>query len=158
MKKLAILYSEYSPVIDAIKYTFPDCTFDCLTAADDSENYDLIICLNNKKAKGNAIACHHSLLPAFDCVEPEKEAILNGVKVTGITIYYPNTKKIIAQYPVFINNDTHYNDLKQELTYLEQTLLPLVAEKILNNEPFDIQKLVNKGCGGNCGGCSSCSH
>ena len=158
MKKLAVLYSEYSPVIDAIKYTLSDCTTDCLTTADNTENYDLIICLDNKKAEGNAIACHHSLLPAFDCEEPEKEAILNGVKVTGITIYYPNTKKIIAQYPVFINNDTHYNDLKQELTYLEQTLLPLVAEKILNNEPFDIQKLVNKGCGGNCGGCSSCSH
>lgn len=158
MKKLAVLYSEYSPVIDAIKYTLSDCTTDCLTTADNTENYDLIICLDNKKAEGNAIACHHSLLPAFDCEEPEKEAILNGVKVTGITIYYPNTKKIIAQYPVFINNDTHYNDLKQELTYHEQTLLPLVAEKILNNEPFDIQKLVNKGCGGNCGGCSSCSH
>lgn len=158
MKKLAVLYSEYSPVIDAIKYTLSDCTVDCLTKTDNTESYDLIICLNNIKSKGNAIACHHSLLPSFDGDEPEKEAILKGVKVTGITFYYINTGKIITQYPVFINNDTHYDNLKQELTYLEQTLMPVVVEKILKNEPFDIQKLINKGCGGNCGGCSSCSH
>ena len=158
MKKIAVLYSEYSPVIDAIKYSLQDCTIDCLTTAKNPGDYDLIICLNNNKTEGNAIACHHSLLPAFECDEPEKEAILNGVKITGITIYYINTKKIIAQYPVFINNDTHYDDLMQELTYIEQTLLPVITKKLINNEPFEVQKLINKGCVGACGGCSSCSH
>ena len=118
----------------------------------------MIICLNNTKSEGNAISCHHSLLPAFNCDEPEKEAVLSGVKVTGITVYYQNTGKIIAQYPVFIKNDTHYDNLKQELTYLEQTLLPIVAEKIIKNEPFELSKIINKNCNGACGGCSSCSH
>ena len=158
MKKVAVLYSEYTPLVDALRYHLSDCSTEILTSVKNADEYDLIICTGNTKSEGNAITCHHSLLPAFECEEPEKEAILNGAKVTGITIYYINTKKIITQYPVFINNDTHYNDLKQELTYLEQIILPLVAEKILNNEPFDIQKLINKGCGRNCGGCSSCSH
>ena len=114
MKKVAVLYSEYSPVIDAIKYTLSDCTIDCLSDINDTEKYDLIICMDNKKSEGNAITCHHSLLPAFDCDEPEKEAILNGAKITGITIYYPNTKKIIAQYPIFIRDDAHYDEIKQE--------------------------------------------
>ncbi len=158
MKKIAIVYSKYSPVIDALKYNLSDCTVDCLTSADKTEKYDLIICLNNTKSEGNAISCHHSLLPAFNCDEPEKEAVLSGVKVTGITVYYQNTGKIIAQYPVFIKNDTHYDNLKQELTYLEQTLLPIVAEKIIKNEPFELSKIINKNCNGACGGCSSCSH
>ena len=158
MKKIAVIYSKYSPVIDAIKYTLSDCSVDCLSDTDSTEFYDLVICLDNKKFNKNAIACHHSLLPAFDCDEPEKEAILSGAKVTGITIYNVDTKKIITQYPVFINNDTHYDDLKQELTYLEQTLLPIVAKKIINNEPFEIKNLLNSGCNRTCGGCSSCKH
>lgn len=157
MKRIAVLYSKHTPVIDAIKHRLADCIVDCYTDTKDAEEYDLVICLSNEKPKGNVISCHHSLLPAFNCAEPEKEAILQGVKVTGITIYYTNTGKIIAQYPVFINNDTHYDDLVQELNYLEQTLLPIIIEKIINNEPFEIQTLINKSCGG-CGGCSSCNH
>jgi folate-dependent phosphoribosylglycinamide formyltransferase PurN len=98
------------------------------------------------------------LLPAFNSKEPVKDAILAGVKVTGITIYYTKSKIIIAQYPVFINNNTHYDELVQELDYIEQTLFPLVIQKVLNNEPFEVRALLNKSCSGNCGGCSGCSH
>ena len=158
MKRVAVLYSEYYPVIDAIKYHLSEYCVDCISDIKDTDEYDLIICLGNKKSKGNAISCHHSLLPAFNCEEPEKEAVLEGVKVTGITIYYQNTGKIIAQYPVFIKNDTHYDDLNRELTYLEQILLPLVAKQIIKNEPFDVSMLTKTSCNGKCGGCLSCSH
>ena len=159
MKKIAILYSEYKPVIDAIKYALSDCITDCLTECENISDYDLAVNLTDFKINAdNVISCHYSLLPAFDCEEPVKEAILAGVKVTGITVYYTKTQKIIAQYPVFINNETHYEDLQQELTYIEQTLLPIVIKKILNNEAFNVKAIMKNGCNGKCGGCSSCNH
>ena len=159
MKKVAILYSEYSAVIDAIKYQLSDYEVDCLTEPKKTEKYDLVILSNYyDEFKGNALKCHHSLLPAFDCDEPVKKAILEGVKVTGITIYFTNPFKILAQYPVFINNNTHFDELEKELEYIEQTLFPLVAERILKNEPFEVRALLNKTCSGNCGGCKGCNH
>ena len=159
MKRIAILYTKYKPLIDAVKYQLKDTKIDILTELNNPNGYDLIILCNYEgDFDGNAIKCHHSLLPAFDSDEPEKDAIIEGAKVTGITIYYTNPKRIIAQYPVFITNSMHYEDLKQELDYLEQTIYPVVIQKILNNEAFEIQSLINRGCGKNCGGCSSCSH
>ena len=158
MKKIAILYTKYSPVIDAIKYKLQDYQVDCIKSLNE-ENYDLVILSGYEGVyEENALVCHHSLLPSFDCDEPEKQAILTGVKITGVTIYYSKTKKIVAQYPVFINNDMHYDNLKQELDYVEQTIFPLVIEKIVENKPFEINSLINNKCGGLCGGCSSCKH
>lgn len=158
MKKIAVLYSEYKPVIDAIKYTLRECEADYLTEAANMSKYDLVVNLCPEKFDADGIACHHSLLPSFASDEPEKEAILAGVKVTGITVYYTKTGKIIAQYPVFIKDDMHYDDLKLELDYLEQVILPSVVRKTADNERFDINCLISSGCGGNCGGCSSCRH
>lgn len=168
MKKIAILYKNQSPILDAIKYYLSDYEVECLTTPSGMDKYDLVINLG-VEYDGEALACHHSLLPAYDTREPVKDAILDGVKVTGITIYYTKSKKIVAQYPVFINNDTHYDELKQELAYVEQTLFPLVIQKIVNNEPFETRTLLNSGCNGSCGdkgissnkcigGCSGCSH
>ena len=159
MKKVAILYSEYSAVIDAIKYQLSDYEVDCLTEPKKTEKYDLVILSNYYgEYEGNALKCHHSLLPSFDCDEPVKKAMLEGVKVTGITIYFTNPFKILAQYPVFINNNTHFYELEKELEYIEQTLFPLVAERILKNEPFEVRALLNKTCSGHCGGCKECNH
>ena len=157
MKKIAILYKNYSPIIDAIKYQLQDCEINCLTKPNEKENYDLVINLG-VQYDGEALACHYSLLPAFASAEPVKEAILSGVKVTGITIYYTESKKIIAQYPVFIKNDSHYDDLEQELKYIEQTLFPLIIQKIIQNEPFEVHALMKPSCSGDCGGCKSCNH
>ena len=160
MKKIAILYTEYSPLIDAIKYQLSDCVVDCLTTSFDMAEYDLVVNLGCAY-DGESLSCHHSLLPAFDSDEPEKEAILLGVKVTGLTIYYTKSKRIIAQYPVFITNSMHYDDLKQELTYIEQTLFPLIVKKVADNEPFEVRSLLGKTCSescGNNGGCSGCSY
>ena len=158
MKKIAILYTKYSPVIDAVKHRLKDVAVDCITSLGD-EKYDLIVLSNyNGICEENALVCHHSLLPSFNCNNPVKQAILEGVKLTGITIYYSKTKKIVTQYPIFIKNDMHYDDLKQELNYAEQTLFPLVIEKIIKNEQFDIGSLINNKCNSLCGGCTSCKH
>ena len=101
---------------------------------------------------------HYSLLPAFKSEEPLRDALIAGVKVTGLTFYYTNPEKIITQYPIFISGFSHYDEIERELNYLEQTIYPLILEKILKNEPFEIRNLLTKGCSGNCGGCSGCSH
>jgi hypothetical protein len=158
MKRVVILYSECSPVIDAIKYQLQKSEVVCIKEPDSTiKDCDLVVLVNfNSEFSGNALKCHHSLLPAFDTDEPVKDAILAGVKVTGITIYETDTKKIITQYPIFIKEDMHYDELKQELDYLEQTIYPLVTEKVLNKELFNIKELMNGSCSGNCGGCAGC--
>lgn len=159
MKNIAVLYTKYTPTIDAVKYRLKEYKVDAVTEIQDASKYDLVIlCGYEGTYNGNALMCHHSLLPAFNSKEPEKDAIIGGVKVTGITIRFTNPERIVAQYPVFITNSMHYEELKQELEYLEQTIFPLVINKVLENEPFELQSLINKGCNGNCGGCSSCSH
>lgn len=160
MKKVAIIYSEYTTVIDAIISCLKDFevkAFDSYTQ--ELSDFDLIVNTNYKnEISENHINVHYSLLPAFQGDEPVKQAFLVGVKVTGITFYYTNPQRIIAQYPIFISNFSHYDDVERELAYLEQTIYPLILEKILKNEPFEIRNLLSKGCSGNCGGCSSCKH
>lgn len=160
MKRIAIIYSEYTPTIDAIISYLKDFDvkiFDSYTQ--ELNGFDLIVNTNYKnEISENHINVHYSLLPAFQEDEPVKQAFLSGVKVTGITFYYTNPQRIIAQYPIFISNFSHYDDVERELEYLEQTIYPLILEKILKNEPFEIRHLLSKGCSGNCGGCNSCKH
>ena len=80
---------------------------------------------------------------------------MSGVKVTGITIYNTKSKKIIAQYPVFIKDEFHYDELLQELKYIEQIIYPIVIEKIINKEPVEIKQFSPNGCSCS-GGCNSC--
>lgn len=161
MKTVGIFYSEYSPTIDAIKSRLsnvkilenPLLTKDC----------DLcILCSYNKELDVNALKSHYSLLPAFESETPIKDAFLSGVKVTGLTIYYTKTKQIIAQYPVFISNSDHYDDVESTILSLEQMIYPLVVEKLLLNEPFDIKDLLkmntNSASCSSCGGCGQCKH
>ena len=122
MKKLAILYSEYTPAIDAVKFQL-DGIADIHTFKSedeiDFERYDIVVAVNyDGETKNNVLKTHYSLLPAFEGDEPLKQAILSGVKVTGITVYYSGTKEIITQYPIFIKNGAHYDEILQELKYL----------------------------------------
>lgn len=162
MKKAAILYSIYTPTIDAIVSRLQDVRFDCIQVGADLSGYDFVIGVGLDDISGvkeNIINIHHSLLPAFSGEEPVKQAFLAGVKVTGITIYYTNPQKIIAQYPIIISNDAHFDDIEQELLYLEQTIYPIVIEKIINNEVFEIKDLLKSGgCSSGCGGCGKCNH
>lgn len=159
MKKVVIIYSKYTPTIDAIIAYLKDFEVKAVNSVEEIGACDLLVNTNyEKEIPQNHINVHYSLLPAFSDNEPVKEAFLTGVKVTGITFYYTNPERIIAQYPIFISNFSHYDDIERELEYLEQTIYPLILEKILRNEPFEIRKLLTKGCSGNCGGCDSCKH
>ena len=155
MIKVAILYDSFVPVVDALKAKLTDCcTVDCFNSLNfEQSNYKLIISLKKECCGFNVLKSHHSLLPAFDCIDPEKEAFLAGVKVTGITVFFTSPHKIIAQYPIFIQNDMHYDDLEKELEYIEQILLPEIAIKVIKNEAIDIQKIMNNK---SCGGCKGC--
>lgn len=156
MKKVAIITDMQNSLSDAIMHSLKDFAIvDCQNSADfNSDKYDLIINISSiKECPFNVLTSHRSLLPSFDTDTPVKDAFLAGVKVTGITIFYTKPRKILAQYPVFIYNDAHYDELENELMYIEQALLPVVAAKIIKNEPFEVQSLMN---GGNCGGCKGC--
>lgn len=159
MKKIAILYSKYIPTIDAIISHLNNVQVELSETMPNKDDFDLIINVNNKEQINyNHINVHYSLLPAFRSEEPVRDAILAGVKVTGVTFYYTHPEKIIAQYPIFISNSSHYDDVERELEYIVQTLYPLVIEKILKNEAFEIKNLISKSCVGSCGGCSSCKN
>ena len=69
MKKLAILYSEYSPVIDAII-----CQLEDIVEVDSFRNlpenyqiYDLVVSVNYRGEENiKLLKCHHSLLPSLN--------------------------------------------------------------------------------------------
>ena len=155
MIKVAILYDSFAPVVDALQAKLGSfCDVDCFDSTNfKQDDYKLIISLKKDDCSFNVLKSHHSLLPAFDCNEPEKEAFLAGVKVTGVTIFFTSPRMIVTQYPIFIRNDMHYDDLEKEVEYTEQILLPEIAAKLIKNETFDVQKIMSaKSCGG-CKGC-----
>jgi len=106
---------------------------------------------------------HPSLLPAFKGSKNAiQEAFIAGVKVSGVTIHWVDNDvdggKIIAQYPVFINNETHLDEFEEDIHNIEHKLYPIVIEKVLDNKVFDFQDLMKSSChdgscgGGGCGG------
>lgn len=157
MKNIAVLYNEYTPTVDAIiNQLNGDFEVSSYNKSEEIKNADLIVGVNSKE-NYNGFACHHSLLPAFSGDEPVKQALEAGVKVTGITVYYTNPYRIIAQYPLMIANNWHYDDVRKQLMYLEQVIYPLVVEKYVKNEVFDIRELISKpSCSGNCSTCGGC--
>ena len=115
------------------------------------------------KMDSKIINIHPSLLPSFKGnTRAIKEAFLSGVKVSGVTIHWVDSSidggKIIAQYPVFINNDNNFNDFKEKIHNLEHKLYPVVIEKILEDKVFDFQDLMKSNCSGGCNSCKRCVH
>jgi len=170
MKKAAIIYSNHTPLVDAVISRLDGLNADFLSdLPDNNTDYNLVVILNGtfitKNLNTNVLACHYSLLPAFSGAEPVKEAVLAGVKVTGITVYFQNSGKIIAQYPLFIRPEAHFDEVETELAYLEQAVFPVVIENLVKDELVDIKTLfsANNGgkcggiCEGKCGGCNECS-
>ncbi|MCD8377512.1 MAG: hypothetical protein LUB59_01850, partial [Candidatus Gastranaerophilales bacterium] len=102
-------------------------------------------------AGGNFINLHSSLLPSFPEKTAVKDAYLAGVKVTGVTVYNMNTGIILAQYPVLIDNFTHYDQLEDELNELGSKLFPIVIKSILDDRIFDIVEYLSMGNNHCCG-------
>ena len=124
--------------------------------------YMKILPENVLKAMGKVINIHPSLLPAFKGKDAVKKAFLAGVKVSGVTVHYVDFNidagKIIAQYPVFIDNSMHLDEFEAEIHEIEHRLYPIVIEKVLEDKVFDFQDLMKSSCsknkeGGGCGGC-----
>ena len=163
MKRVVVLYSDYSPIIDAIKYRLNNFA-EVICSIEEPEfikpNDLVVLCGYKKIYSGKALNIKYSLLPAFtDSNDPIMDAFLAGVKVTGITFCYTNPSKILAQYPIFIKNEMHYDELVQELKYTAQVLYPLIIECLVKDSVIDLQKIVNKSsCSGSCGGCTGCNH
>lgn len=113
-------------------------------------------------SSGNFIKIQPSLLPAFPEETAIQDAFMAGVKVSGITIHTLEadcSNKILAQYPILISNLMHFDDFKMAVYNLENSIVPIVVEKLLDRKLFDFQDLFNNsqgGCGRNCGACGHC--
>ena len=100
---------------------------------------------------------HPSLLPSFDSKDPIKDAYLAGVKVSGVTVYSVSRDKILAQFPVLVENDFHFEDYVESITKAENLLYPLVIKSQLENKIFNFTDIIggsSSGCSGNCGSCA----
>lgn len=159
---------KYLPFEQNLEY-FTENKFDLVVLA----GYMQILPEDVLKAMDKVINIHPSLLPAFKGKDAIAKSFLAGVKLSGITIHWVDKNvdegKIIAQYPVFIDNSMHLDEFEEEIHTIEHKLYPIVIEKVLEDKVFDFQDLMksscnNKGCGGHSsdnsesGGCKGCHH
>ena len=157
--------NKFLPFKDNLEY-FKQNKFDLVALA----GYMKILSGNVLEQMGRVLNIHPSLLPAFKGSKNAiQDAYISGVKVSGITIHMvtPDVDggQIIAQYPVFINHDMHFDEFESSIHEVEHKLYPIVIEKTLENKVFDFAELMKSskgcsdggcgdgGCGGGCGGC-----
>lgn len=107
---------------------------------------------------------HPSLLPAFKGTNAIERAFSYGAKVSGVTVHDVDESldggKIIAQYPVIIDETMNLSEFEEEVHKLEHKLYPAVIKSILEDKLFSFDMLFklprHKGGGGGCGGCGGC--
>lgn len=108
--------------------------------------------------QGTFVNIHPSLLPAFPCENALENAYNQGIKVSGVTVHYAGESfyegRIIAQYPVFIDVTTTFEEYEQEVLNVQRKLSPFAVESVLNDVVFSYGMLLKPdNCGGSCGGC-----
>ena len=112
--------------------------------------------------KYNIIRIHPSILPAFNTSTAVIDAYKSGVKVSGVTIHRVEnpdmTGLIISQYPVIIDNYTHFEGFLSEIEDLEIKLAIPTIKSILEDKIFDIVDLLSDRSQNTCGGCSGCKN
>lgn len=172
-KKLAVVESENIEIVKAITNYFENKDVkiefvEDLNAID--FGFDLVVLtgfetsVKDIKNSFNLVNIHPSLLPAFSTETALQDAFTSGVKVSGISIHSVDEGiffgKILAQYPVLIGLDTHFDEYKREIFEISKKLYPIVIEAILEDRVFDFTDLFKSSCSKGCGGCSggSCSH
>lgn len=91
--------------------------------------------------KGKIVNIHPSLLPKYggkgmygDHIH--KTVLSNNEKTTGITFHYVNENydegKIIAQFPVFLEENETLSSLKGKISQLEWSKYPFIIERLCN--------------------------
>jgi len=80
---------------------------------------------------------HPSLLPLFPGLEPQKQALDNGVTVSGCTVHFVDEKldggPIVAQCVVPIHDGDTVESLSARILAEEHQLYPEAVTKVLNN-------------------------
>ncbi len=91
--------------------------------------------------EGKIINIHPSLLPSFPGINAIEQAYDAKVKVTGVTIHFVDagmdTGPIIAQAPVFIEEQDTIEVLRTKIQQVEHQLYPEVLKKLLNDEKVE---------------------
>lgn len=153
-KKLEMKW-KFLPFEDNFEY-FSKNKFDLVVLA----GYMRILDEKTLDKMGDVINIHPSILPSFRGKGAIKKAFLSGVKLSGITIHWVEQEvdkgKIIAQYPVFIENAMSLDEFEQAIHNVEHKLYPIVIEKILEDKVFDFQDLMKSSKKQSCGGCGGC--
>jgi len=163
MKKLAIVNSENIEIVETIKSCF-DC--DIVQSGDDLTGYEIIILtgydtnLNDIPDEVKVLNLHPALLPSFAVSDALKESFLSGVKVGGITIHEVTKdkffSKILAQYPVLIGLNTHFDEYEAEITACAKKLYPAVIDAVMNDRVFDFADIFKTSCHKvSCGTCNN---
>ena len=95
------------------------------------------------------INVHPSLLPAFQGSSAVRDALADGVKITGMTIHYVREAvddgPILAQAAVPVLNGDDVNTLGTRIRALEHALLPTCVARIARGEPDVVGKWVQAG-------------
>ena len=131
-----------------------------------SKDFDLVLLENYYSEipeeffeSGNIYRIHPSLLPAFNCSDAVQKAFLSSVKVSGITIhkmpYDENNMKIIAQYPILIDCNEHFDEFQAKINELENIMVPPVIKSILEDKVFEWNSIHKGKCSNGCN-CSNC--
>ena len=133
MKKLALMSSREDYNFETIAEYFKNkdveikIIYDCENEKIlDLDKFDLIALVDYHKKLDerilSSIPCINlqpSLMPAFEGANAIERAYRHGVKVSGVTVFSLDRnseyKKIIAQYPVLINETMNLMDLKKML-------------------------------------------
>lgn len=148
---------KYLPYEQNIEF-FSTFEFDLIVLIDYAEE------LNDDVLKlGKFINLQPSLLPSFKGADAIHRAFVSGVKVSGVTIYYATGNigggRIIAQYPILINNTDHFDDFEANMIKLENMLYPRVIKSILDDKVFDYHDMFQSQCNcGSDGNCENCQH
>lgn len=134
-----------------------------------TDSYDLILLDGYEKelsdeilTLGKFVEIHPSLLPSFKGKDAVRRAYLSGVKVSGVTISYLmpdiSENRIIAQYPILLNNSDHFDEFQSNIFELEKVLVPKVIKSVLEDTLFDYNDLLKPACPSTCGSCQNCNH
>ena len=91
-----------------------------------------------KQMEGKVINIHPSLLPSFKGAHAIHDALLYGVKITGVTVHFVDefvdSGKIIAQTAVEIEEDDSLESLSERIHKIEHSLYPETLSKLFVKE------------------------